>query len=103
MILRSLLRKVRLPVAVGLLGMTILLPGPAPAQEEVTDALRRYKDREVSTGFYEEYEVKPRRMKPFIKAPREAPPRATFSLQFHCRHCAEPDLPGRLSRRHPVL
>jgi hypothetical protein len=79
MSLRSLLRKVRLPAAVGLLGMTILLPGPAPAQEEVANALRRYKDREVSTGFYEEYEVKPRRMQPFIKAPREAPPQRPFS------------------------
>jgi hypothetical protein len=63
---------------VGLLGMTILLPGPAPAQEEVADALRRYKDREVSTGFYEEHEVKPRRMQPFIKGPREAPPQRPF-------------------------
>jgi hypothetical protein len=78
MILRSLLRKARLPAAVGLIGITLLLPGPAPAQEEVADALRRYKDREVSTGFYEEHEVKPRRMKPFIKAPREAPPQRPF-------------------------
>jgi hypothetical protein len=72
MISRSLLRKARLPAAVALIGITILLPGLSPAQEEVADALRRYKDREVSTGFYEEHEVKPRRMKPFIKAPREA-------------------------------
>jgi hypothetical protein len=56
----------------------VLLPGPTPAQEEMASPLRRYKDREVSTGFYEEYEVKPRRMQPFIKAPREAPPQRPF-------------------------
>jgi hypothetical protein len=71
---------VLLPVALGLLGIMVLLPAPALAQEEVASPMRRYKDREVSTGFYEEYEVKPRRMQPLIKAPREAPPQRPFPL-----------------------
>ena len=37
------------------------LPQSVFAQEEVASAMRRYKDLEVSTGYYEEYEVKPRR------------------------------------------
>ena len=47
----------------------VILPTLAPAQEEVASAIRRYKDREVSTGFYEQYEVKPRRMAPLVEVP----------------------------------
>jgi hypothetical protein len=48
----------------------LLLPlSQAPAQEEVASALRRYKDREASTGYYEEYEVRPRRQRPFVEIP----------------------------------
>jgi hypothetical protein len=47
----------------------LFLPPAAFAQEEVASALRRYKDREVSTGFYEQYEVKPRRMAPLVEVP----------------------------------
>ena len=47
----------------------ILPPQPASAQEEVASAIRRYKDREASTGYYEEYEVRPRRQKPFVEIP----------------------------------
>lgn len=39
------------------------------AQEEVASAIRRYKEHEVSTGYYEEYEAKPRRIKPIIEIP----------------------------------
>ena len=39
------------------------------AQEEVASAIRRYKDREVSTGFYEEYEVLPRRQRALVGVP----------------------------------
>jgi hypothetical protein len=52
-------------LAVGL----ILLPKMAPAQEEVTSAIRRYKEHEVSTGYYEEYEVLPRRQRPLVGVP----------------------------------
>jgi len=47
----------------------MLLPPPAVAQEEVASAIRRYKDREASTGYYEEYEAKPRRERPFVEIP----------------------------------
>jgi len=50
-------------------GAMLLLPPPASAQEEVASALRRYKDREASTGYYEEYEVRPRRQRPFVEIP----------------------------------
>jgi hypothetical protein len=76
--LRRLIKGALLLGATGCLGVVLALPSPAPAQEEVADALRRYKDREVSTGYYEEYEVKPRSLRPFIKAPREAPPPRPF-------------------------
>ena len=78
---RRLLREVLLPVALGLLGIAVLLPGAAPAQEEVTSAIRRYKDREASTGYYEEYEVKPRRQRPLVGVPevqRRTSPYATY-------------------------
>ena len=35
---RRLLREVLLPVALGVLGIAVLLPAAAPAQEEVTSA-----------------------------------------------------------------
>ena len=50
-------------------GAILLLPPPASAQEEVASSIRRYKDREASTGYYEEYEVRPRRIKPFVGVP----------------------------------
>jgi hypothetical protein len=50
-------------------GAILLLPPPVSAQEEVASAIRRYKDRETSTGYYEEYEVRPRRQRPFVEVP----------------------------------
>lgn len=47
----------------------LVLPAVATAQEEVASAIRRYKDREVSTGYYEQYEVRPRRQRPFVEIP----------------------------------
>ena len=66
---RRLLRRRILWMALGGLGLLLVLPAAAPAQEEVTSALRRYKDREASSGYYEEYEAKPRRMRPFVGIP----------------------------------
>jgi Zn finger protein HypA/HybF involved in hydrogenase expression len=41
----------------------------ASAQEEVTSDIRRYKKYEVSTGYYEEFEVLPRHQRPFVGVP----------------------------------
>ena len=50
-------------------GAILLSPPIAFAQEEVASAIRRYKEREASTGYYEEYEVRPRRQRPFVEIP----------------------------------
>jgi hypothetical protein len=56
-------------VAAVLLVELLGLPALSPAQEEVASAIRRYKDREASTGYYEEYEVLPRRQRPLVEIP----------------------------------
>ncbi len=60
----GLLRGGAFQVAPWLLVVALLLPAVASAQEEVTSSVRRYKDREASTGYYEEHEAKPRRQRP---------------------------------------
>lgn len=55
--------------AAALLVQIFVLPGTVVSQEEVASALRRYKDREASTGYYEEYEVIPRHRRPLIAIP----------------------------------
>ena len=52
-----------------LLAAVIFCGGMASAQEEVSSAIRRYKAYEASTGYYEEYEVLPRRQRPLIGVP----------------------------------
>ena len=76
---RRLLRRRILWMALGGLGFLLVLHAAAPAQEEVTSSLRRYKDRESSTGYYEEYEVKPRRMRPFVGVPEVLRPSFPYS------------------------
>lgn len=56
-------------VAVPLLLLIGLFSTPGFAQEEMASAFRRYGDLEVSTGYYEEYEVAPRHRQPFISVP----------------------------------
>ena len=51
------------------LAVMLLVPATAPAQEEVTSAIRRYKQYEVSTGYYEQYEARPRHQRPFVAIP----------------------------------
>ena len=55
----------------GVLVLAVMLLGPvtAPAQEEVTSAIRRYKQYEVSTGYYEQYEARPRHQRPLVGIP----------------------------------
>ena len=51
------------------LGTVLVVPEKAPAQEEVTSAIRRYKQYEVSTGYYERYEARPRHQRPLVGVP----------------------------------
>ena len=52
-----------------LVAALLMAPEMTSAQEEVASAIRRYKDREASTGYYEEYEALPRRQRPFVEIP----------------------------------
>jgi len=54
---------------VPVLAVMLLVPATAPAQEEVTSAIRRYKQYEVSTGYYEQYEARPRHQRPLVGVP----------------------------------
>jgi hypothetical protein len=76
---RRLLRLSILGMVLAGLGLLLVLPAVAPAQEEVTSSLRRYKDRESSTGYYEEYEAKPRHMRPFVRIPGVLRPSFPYS------------------------
>jgi len=65
---QSVAKAIGLFVVLVVLG--IVLPGFSWARgEEVASAIRRYRQYEVSTGFYEEYEVKPRRATPLVEIP----------------------------------
>ncbi|MFZ5447581.1 MAG: hypothetical protein ACOZFS_02965 [Thermodesulfobacteriota bacterium] len=76
---RRLLRRSVLWLALVGMGLLLVLLAAAQAQEEVTSSLRRYKDRESSTGYYEEYEAKPRRMRPFVGVPGVLRPSFPYS------------------------
>ena len=56
-------------MGMGLMMCMMVLPHTASSQEEVSSAFRRYRNYEFSTGFYEEYELKPRRMRPLVGVP----------------------------------
>jgi len=62
-------RTVNIWATIALLLQVLITPNFAVAQEEVASALRRYKDREVSTGYYEEYEALPGRQRSPISVP----------------------------------
>jgi hypothetical protein len=57
-------------IGILLLSVFLMTPEPVSAQEEVASAIRRYKEYEASTGYYEEYEVLPRRQQPFVDITR---------------------------------
>jgi hypothetical protein len=61
--------KIFVMLAFAAAGAVLLLPPPVSAQEEVASSIRRYKDREASTGYYEEFEARPRRARPFVEVP----------------------------------
>lgn len=56
-------------MGVTILGGVFFFSETVLAQEEVTSDIRRYKQHEVSTGYYEEYEVIPRHQRPFVGLP----------------------------------
>jgi hypothetical protein len=99
---RRLIREVFLPVALGLLGITVLLPGVAPAQEEVTSAIRRYKASEASTGNYGEYEVKQRRQRRLVVVP-EMLRRTSLSSSYRPGRVADAGRRSRLEDSHAGL
>ncbi|MBU0971252.1 MAG: cytochrome c family protein [Proteobacteria bacterium] len=47
----------------------LFFPAASSAQEEAASPTMRYKQYEVSTGYYEAYEVKPRHQSPFVEIP----------------------------------
>jgi hypothetical protein len=98
--LRRLLRKAVLHLPLLLLGALFLWPPAAPAQEEVTSAIRRYKDREASTGYYEEYEVKPRRVRPFVRQPDVVRRYSAPVIQYRPRAAVEPSVRSRMEDSH---
>ena len=66
---KNCIRRALILIGAVLLAELLLIPGPAPCQEEVASSIRRYKEHEVSTGFYEEYEARPRHQRPFVGVP----------------------------------
>jgi hypothetical protein len=72
-------RKALLWTAVVFLAGLVLLPDPVFPQEEMASAIRRYKDREESTGYYEEYEMMPQRQRPLVGVPGVSPGRFSYS------------------------
>lgn len=52
-----------------LIAQLLLVPGETLAQEETASPFLRYKGREASTGYYEEYETLPRKTRPLIAVP----------------------------------
>jgi hypothetical protein len=69
MIRTSAVLKIVILAVAAAAGAILLLPPAAFSQEEVASAIRRYKDKEASTGYYEEFEVRPRRGRPLITVP----------------------------------
>ncbi|MGP8051023.1 MAG: hypothetical protein ACLPYB_10470 [Desulfobaccales bacterium] len=78
---RRILRRSILWMVLGGLGLLLVLPVVAPAQEEVTTSLRRYKDQEASTGYYEDSEVKPYPFSSFLGGPGVVRPPFAYSPQ----------------------
>ena len=55
-------------ILIGLVVLMAVVSGSAWAQEEVTSKIYRYRDR-VATGYYEGYEVSPRRARAILQTP----------------------------------
>lgn len=66
------------------------------AAEEVTTPISRYREREMSTGFYEEHEVLPRRARPFVAGG----PRARAGVVGASPYASTQGQRGRLADAH---
>ncbi|MEW6532353.1 MAG: hypothetical protein AB1473_16100 [Thermodesulfobacteriota bacterium] len=53
-------------VLIGIVDLLLFQPSALGQGEESASRVRRYKQYEVSTGYYEDYEVKPRRQVPLV-------------------------------------
>jgi len=54
-------------LVIGLVWLALFLPGPSWSQTEATSRIIRYREREVSSHYYETYEVKPRPYRVFVR------------------------------------
>ncbi|MBI4774810.1 MAG: hypothetical protein HY788_11630 [Deltaproteobacteria bacterium] len=61
--------RVSIALLLGLAAALLLGPALCHAQEEVASSIRRYKNYEASTGYYEEYEARPFSESPLIAIP----------------------------------
>jgi hypothetical protein len=52
---------------IGLVWLALFLPGPAGSQTQATSKIIRYREREVSSRYYETYEAKPRPYPVFVR------------------------------------
>ncbi len=52
---------------IGLIWLALFLPGPGWSQTEATSKIIRYREREVSSRYYETYEAKPRPYPVFVR------------------------------------
>ena len=66
---KNCIRRTLIFIGAVLLAGLLLIPEPASAQEEVTSSIGRNKQYEVSSGYYEKYEVRPRHQRPFVGVP----------------------------------
>jgi hypothetical protein len=64
--------------AIGLTMLVTVFPEPVWAQKEVTSDIYRFREREVSTKYYEKHEYKPRTHLPFVE--EQIPQRELITL-----------------------
>jgi len=99
---RRLLRKAVPRIILVLLGAIVLWPSAGSAQEEVASSIRRYRDRELSSGYYEDYEVRPRRQRPLTGIP-EAVRRPTPASVYRPQVAVETRARSRQDDAHAGL
>lgn len=69
MMLKHTLFKPLICFALPMVTCVFIVSGVGWGQEETASFITRYKQYEVSSGYYEQYEVKPRHERPFVEIP----------------------------------